>query len=297
MQSSQHHQNTTSGTFMLIGAFLIWGLSPLYFKSIGSVPPIEIVAHRAIWSFLLLLCILAYKKQVHQFFKVFKTPSTLFLLLFTTLLVSFNWLLYIWAVLNHQLIEASFGYFITPIINILLGIILLKEQISKYHKISLLFTLLGVLTQIFLIGHLPWISLSLAFSFSIYGLIRKKMKVDAIVGLSVETALLLPPSLLYLYYLHTGGTLSFLTSIPLSGLLMFSGFVTALPLLLYIGGTKIIPLSSVGFLQYISPTGQFLLAYFVFREPMELMKWISYIFIWIALIIFIWASSRYRINN
>ncbi|WP_161597679.1 EamA family transporter RarD [Fluviispira multicolorata] len=288
MDSSQ--TSSKIGIVLVLSAFVIWGLSPLYFKLLTQVSPLEILAQRAIWSLLFLLVILLIQKQFNQIFATIKIVKYRYLLFITTALISTNWLIFIWAILNNYIMEASLGYFLTPLLNIILGVLFLNEKLTFIQKISLILTLGAISIQIFsaqFLGAGPWISLGLATTFGIYTLVRKKIAVSSVVGLSVETLYLFPFALCYLIYITLNQKMIFLTSENISLLLMLGGIITALPLLLFVAGSKYLPLSSVGFFQYIAPTGQLLLAIFVFNEKVDSSKMISFSLVWIALGIYI----------
>ncbi|MEI8346509.1 MAG: EamA family transporter RarD [Pseudomonadota bacterium] len=278
------------GIAMLISAFLIWGATPIYFKAVKEVSPLEILAHRIVWSFFFLMLVVLIKKQFANLKKILSSKRNLIILLCSTTLVSTNWLVYIWAVLNNHIMDASLGYFILPIFNVFLGMVFLQERLNFNQKICLFITILGVLVQLTLVGSFPWLSLCLALTFGLYSLIRKKIAVDAVVGLTIEIILLLPLALLYLGYLLGNHQMLFATDGKLSLLLIFSAMITAVPLLLFVGGTRRLPLSLVGFFQYISPTCQFLLAVLLYKEPLSAVKLISYMLIWAALGIYMLDS-------
>lgn len=283
----------SSGTILIIIAFLTWGIAPIYFKSIQMVSPLEILSHRIIWSVVFLIIIIAAKSQLHKIYEVFQSPRNLIPLICTATLISSNWLVFIWAILNSHLMEASFGYFISPIFNILLGLIFLKEKLNLIQTISLIITVIAItlqFTEISFKGFTPFIPIILAGTFGFYGLLRKQVKIESIHGLTVETLLLSPIAFVYLGYLGFNQQLFFLTSTKISLLLIFAGILTSIPLILYVSGAKLLTLSRVGFLQYISPTVQLLIAIFLFHEEINFIKTISFCFVWIALGLYILNS-------
>lgn len=275
------------GITFAIMAFLIWGFCPLYFKLLGAVPAGEILSHRILWSCLLLLAMLVIGRWGYRVKAVLRTPRHLAALTLSALLVAGNWLLFIWSVNNDHLLDASLGYFINPLFNILLGMLFLGERLRRLQWLALLLALVGVLIQIVLLGHLPWIALTLAGTFACYGLIRKQLPVDAQTGLFVETALLLPLALIYLGgFAHSPSSDLLANPLTLDLLLVLAGVITTVPLLLFTAGARLIPLSTLGFIQYLGPTIMFLLAIFYYREPVDPTRLLTFCFIWSALLIF-----------
>lgn len=277
----------TRGVLYAIMAFLIWGFCPLYFKQLSTIAAGEILSHRIIWSCLLLLVLLLASRSLHRVRAVLRQPRQLAALALCALLVAGNWLLFIWSVNNNHLLEASLGYFINPLCNILLGMLFLGERLRRLQWLALLLACAGVIIQILLLGHLPWIALTLAITFSIYGLIRKQLPVDAPTGLFIETSLLLPLALIYLIGVADSTSSHLLANPPsLNVLLMLAGVVTTVPLLLFTAGARLIRLSTLGFIQYLGPSIMFLLALFLYQEPVQPAKLLTFICIWSALGIF-----------
>ncbi|RKS87650.1 chloramphenicol-sensitive protein RarD [Orbus hercynius] len=281
-----------SKAFLLaIIAYLIWGLSPVYFKSIASLPASEIIVHRIIWSaFFCAIFIFFYKER--QWWKpLFKQPKYLFILFFTGLMLSANWLLYVWAINHHYMLEASLGYYINPLLSVLLGTFVLKERMRKLQWCAVGLAFIGVLIQILLMGQLPWISLVLAFSFALYGIIRKVVPIKVLPGMAVETWTLVPVSLLWLWFNPTAMTLTtYFWSSQLIWLCILAGPLTLVPLILFNLAAKHLPYSTIGFLQYMSPTLVFLLAIFYFNEPIVIEKLVTFGVIWLALCMFSFDS-------
>ena len=281
------------GVFYAVMAFIIWGISPAYWKLMKNIPSIEIIAHRIVWSFVFLLPLIVLRGRWHEFTAAIKNIRTFGILLSTAILVSGNWLIYIWAINSDYLLEASLGYYINPLVNVLLGMVFLKERLRPLQIAAVLIACTGVLYQTVLYGQFPWIALSLAFSFGFYGLIRKAAPVGSLVGLTVETMLLFIPSAVYLVYLDRLGAGSlFRVNFTLDGLLMFTSVATAVPLLLFALGAKRINLSTLGLLQYIGPSGMFLLAVFAYSEPVSFGQIITFVCIWIALALYSFDSIR-----
>lgn len=282
-----------SGTAMIVISLLLWGIMPIYFKLIQIVSPFEILAHRIIWSFVFLFIILSFKKQLSNVIKIFYMPKFMLTLTTTALLIACNWIVFIWAIISEHLVEASFGYFISPIFNIFLGLIFLKEKLNFIQIVSLTIAIISIIiqiTEIKTIGFTTFIPLLLAASLGFYVLLRKGMPIDSIHGLTIETALLSPLAIIYLFYLTHTNQLMFFNSINLMVLLSFAGIITSAPLILYIAGAKYLPLYKIGFLQYISPIVQLLIAVYIFKESISYNKLTSFCLIWIALFIYLFNN-------
>lgn len=282
------------GLMMALAAYLMWGLVPIYFKALASVPALEMIAHRIIWSVPFIFLLLAVMRQAGQWQQIIKTPALLKYLVLSALLVSANWLIFVWAVAAGRILETSLGYFINPLITISLGVLVLGEKLNRWQWTAVSLALGGVVWQIVMRGYLPWVSLGLALTFGLYGLIRKRTPVPALDGLLVETGLLLPLALGYLASVHHGGGGAFGHDPSLTILLLIAGVVTSVPLALFAAGARRIPLSTMGFLQYTSPTCTFFLAIFVYDEVMDHHKLVSFIFIWIGLALLTVDSFRRR---
>src|SRR5262249_39776712 len=271
-----------------VGACAIWGPTPVSFRAPAPVPPLELRSHRVLWAFVLLLPIGFYDDRLAELRRAARSPDTRRLLAASTLLIAANWLIYIWAVFGGHIVEASLGSFLTPLVNVLPGVLVLEESLGRPVKAALAVALIGVLWLGLLSGRPPWIAVGLALSFGSYGLVRKLVRnVGAVAGLTIETALLCPVALGYLASAHARGTLAFLAGPPLRDvLLLLSGPVTAVPLLLFAGAVARLPLSSMGLLQYVSPSVQFLLAVLVYHEPFRAGQAGAFGLIWLALALF-----------
>ncbi|MBM7578951.1 EamA family transporter RarD [Jeotgalibacillus terrae] len=281
-------------------AYTLWGLLPLYWKFVQHVSADEILANRIFWSFWFMLVLLIVTKQFSHFKKealsLFKRPKLFAALVAASVLISINWFVYIWAVNSEQMVEASLGYYINPLVSVLLGVFILKEVLSKAQIVSFILALIGVLILTISYGEFPWIAFALAFSFGLYGLVKKVLRVNAAVGLTLETLTIMPIALIYLAYLQQADLLSlFHVSIGTDLLLFGAGAVTAVPLLLFANGAQRIPLFMVGFLQYIAPTLTLILGVFLYGEPFSLIDLISFVFIWLSLTVF--TLSRVRISR
>lgn len=276
------------GSLLAIAAFACWGAFPFYFKLVSHVGSLEVLANRIVWSALCLFFLLfSLKKYWHVLVGIFLNKAHLLYLSVSTLLIATNWGVYIWAVDNNQLFEASLGYYINPLFNVFLGFLLLKETLNRNQWFAVFLAAIGVSVQIIALGKFPIIALTLAISFGLYGFIHKKIAIDATPGLFVEVLLLLPLALIYLGWLATGvepvvsGPLSWSGSDWL--LLMFAGPVTIIPLLLFTSAAKLITYSALGFFQYITPTTLFFLALFFYKEPFSFTTLLTFAFIWSAL--------------
>ncbi len=283
-----------TGGLIAVGAFLIWGLTPIYFKVLRYIPASEILMHRMVWSFLFLLPLVLVLGRWTEFVKVVTTRRTLMILIGTTVLVSSNWFVFIWAINSDKILQTSLGYYINPLINVLLGMIFLGEQLRPAQIVAVILAAIGVVYLTVEIGSLPWIALFLAFTFGFYGLVRKIAPVNALVGLTVETLLLSLPAIAYLVYLDSHGAGAFLRiDTKTDVLLMLAALVTALPLLLFTIGARRIHLATLGILQYIAPSCTFLLAVFVYNEPFRLAQVWTFVLIWTALLIYSADSVLY----
>jgi chloramphenicol-sensitive protein RarD len=269
-------------------AFLCWGLFPLYFHAISEVPPQEIMVHRVLWSLLFLAIVLSVRSQWKWLTGMTSQPRVVASFAVSALLLSGNWLLYIWAVNNGHVIEASLGYFINPLVNVMLGYLVLKERLRRVQWSAIGLAALGVLWLTWQAGHMPWIALMLAASFGGYGLMRKTAKLGALEGLSFETMILFPFALAYIVWLTLHGQNTFITTASDSTrwLLVASGPITAIPLLLFASGARKIPLSVLGLLQYIGPTIQLSLGVYVFHEAFTRERLIGFALIWTALAVY-----------
>lgn len=281
-------KQTRVGILLALAAYFIWGIAPAYFKLIYYVPADEILTHRVIWSFFFMVALISISRQWPQVKRLLKTPKKVFLLALSAVLVGGNWLLFIWAVNNHHMLEASLGYFINPLVNILLGMIFLGERFRRMQWLAVLLAACGVLVQLWTFGSLPIIALGLAFSFAFYGLLRKKIAVDAQTGMLFETLWLLPVAAIYLFGIADSPTSHMgQNSWSLNLMLMAAGVVTTIPLLCFTGAATRLRLSTLGFFQYIGPTLMFLLAVTFYGEVPGADKMVTFAFIWVALAIFV----------
>ncbi len=285
------------GLAAAVGAFTIWGVLPLYMKPLHELSALEIMAHRIVWSCLLVFGWLAWRREVGAVRIALANPGTRYRLMATAVLISINWLIYVWSIANGHVIDASLGYFINPLLNVVLGVLLLGERLNVAQKAAVAMAAIGVLYLAVVTGRPPWIALALAASFGGYGLIRKVVKVEAVPGLATETLLLAPFAVGFLVWIELHGTAAFGHAAPhINALLLGSGLVTALPLALFAYGARRIPLSTVGLVQYIGPTLQFLLGVVVFKEAFSVERGVGFVFIWTALAVYaadgLWRSRK-----
>lgn len=278
---------TRKGIFFALFAYTFWGIAPIYFKALGQIPAYEVLSHRVIWSCVLLFAIVLFCGYTRRLISALSSPKTLLYLTLSSLLIGVNWFVFIWSVNHDRMLEASLGYFINPLVNVLLGMIFLQERLRRNQYIAVALAVTGVLVQLISFGSLPWIALVLAFSFGCYGLIRKRLQIDAITGLSLETAVLLPVASIYLFFLAASSSANLLdNTLALNVLLLSAGAITTIPLLFFAGAAKRLKLSTLGFFQYIGPSLMFILAVSVYNEPLNTDSLITFGFIWAALVIF-----------
>lgn len=280
-----------SGLAPALGAYLIWGFLPLYLMLVKTVPPFEFVGWRIIWTLPLCLLIVAYRRQFPELLAAMKSPRSVLALLASSVLIGINWFTYIWAIMNGEVYATSIGYYLNPLLNVLLGTLVLGETLSRRQwvavaiaavAVALLATGADTMTSL-------WISLSLGTSFAVYGLVRKQVAVGSLPGLTIESAILLPiAGAIAAYYALSPQGSAFGRDVWLSALIVFSGVVTAIPLLLFAIAARRMDYSTLGFLQYIAPTIVFFLGLFVFHQPLAPAKLGSFVLIWVAVAIFVW---------
>lgn len=280
-------KSSKTGVLSALAAYTAWGLLPIYWKTLQGVPAQEILAHRITWSFVFVALLVLYKKQWGRIRSVLRDRSKMLGLLLSALLVTSNWYIYIWAVNSNKVVEASLGYYFNPLIVVLMGIMVLGERIDRWQIASIVLACLGVLILALEYGKIPWISLGLATTFALYGLAKRLVAVDSLLGLTLETAVVTPLAIIYLWTTgaNGGGAIShFGTSTLL--LLMGAGIVTAIPLLWFAHAAKNVPFTTIGFIQYLSPTLSLLLGVFVYHEEFTAAHALSFGFIWLALAVY-----------
>ncbi len=275
------------GVLFALAAYILWGFFPLYFKAIQQVSALQILAHRIAWGFVFTLAVVLVLRQWKEFRASIFNRRTFLIYAGASVVLGINWFTYVWAVITNHVVESSLGYFINPIVSVLLGVIFLRERLRTFQWVAIAMVTAGVVYLTITFGQLPWISLVLAVTFGFYGLLKKIAPLGALHGITLETAVLTIPSLAYLFIVNANGTGTFGHSTPLLDfLLVLSGPVTAIPLLLFATGARRIPLTTIGLLQYIAPTLQFLLGVLVFHEPFDQTRLIGFMIIWLALVLF-----------
>jgi chloramphenicol-sensitive protein RarD len=279
-----HDAAQRTGMLAAVTAFLIWGTFPLYWKQLAAVPALEIVAHRTAWGFVAVAAWVTWRREWRQVRALATSPRTVLTLAASATLIVLNWGIYVWAVNHGQIVESSLGYYINPLVNVVLGVVLLRERLGRVRRLAVALAAVGVAILTIGYGRFPWISLALALSFGFYGLLRKQVAADAVHGLLYETAILAPVAAGYLAWLAWHGTGALGRTGPkVDALLVLAGAVTAVPLALFAVGARKLPLSTLGMFQYISPTCQFLLAVLLYREPFGAARAVAFSFIWAAL--------------
>lgn len=274
------------GVWFAVGCYAIWGLFPIYWKQLQTVPAVQIVAHRLAWSLIFLLVLVILQNQWRGFRAAFNRRA-LAIYAISGCLLTINWLVYVWGVNAGFVVETSLGYFINPLVSVLFGVLFFREKLSAFRWIPIAVAAAGVLYLTISYGQLPWISLALALSFGLYGLVKKLSPLGSLQGLALETAVMFIPALGYLLFVESQGAGSFGHAAPLATiLLVVAGPVTAIPLLLFSSAARSIPLSTIGLLQYITPTTQFLLGVFAYGEPFTHDRLIGFSIIWAALVMF-----------
>lgn len=270
-----------------IGAYVCWGFFPIYWKSLHHVPAIQLIGHRILWSFLLLIVVILFAGQWDEFRKTINS-KVIRIYSIAAVLLSINWLVYVWAVNANYIVETSLGYFINPLLSVLLGVIFLKERLRFAQWVPVILASLGVAYLSYVYGRLPYIALTLSVSFGLYGLVKKLSPLGSLHGLTIETGILCLPAFVYLIFVESNGTGAFLHTGLTSDLLMIgAGLVTTIPLLMFATAARLIPLWVVGLLQYIAPTLQFLIGVFIYKEPFSHDQLIGFGIVWTALIIFL----------
>ncbi|KKB43275.1 EamA family transporter RarD [Bacillus thermotolerans] len=292
------NEQSRAGMLSIFIAYLIWGIFPIYWKMIEHVAAYEILANRIIWSFVFVVIFILLTRNIRKVrtavLSLIEKPKQAIVLTAASLLISCNWFLYIWAVIHDRVIETSLGYYINPLMSVLLGVFILKESLSRAQVFSVILAAAGVLVLTVSYGQLPWVSLGLAVTFALYGLMKKTIQLEAASGLMLETLIVTPAAVLFLIYLSSKEQLAlFSVSTATDLLLIAGGAVTALPLLLFAEGAPKIPLSMIGILQYITPTMTLFLGLFAYHEPFSSVQLLAFAFIWTALIVFTLSQTKW----
>ena len=287
---NQHQSSSKSivksGAFYAVLAYTAWGLLPIYWKLFGQIPALEVLSHRIIWSLVFLIGLLFLQQQSSEFKQLCHSPTRLGILLTTASLLTFNWGLYIYGVNTDRVVETSLGYFINPVVNVMLGLVFLKERLNRGQKLAVLLAILGVANFSWNFGQVPWIALGLAFSFAFYGLLRKVVAVSPIVGLTMETLLIAPVALILVGYWTATGVGHLGVAWSTSLLFIGSGVMTSLPLIWFNNAAKRLRLSTLGFFQYMAPSLQLMLGVFLYHEPFTRTHAVTFGLIWSALLIY-----------
>lgn len=279
------------GIWYGMAAYAMWGFFPIYWKLLSQVPALQLLGHRISWSFLLLLAFIFITRQWREFRSVAFQPKTPGIYAVAGVLLSLNWLIYVWGVNAGFIVETSLGYFINPLLSVLFGVFFLREKLRPIQWLPVIIAAIGVTYLTITYGRPPWIALSLAVTFGLYGLVKKLSPLGSVFGLTLETGIVFPVALVYLVFVefqHTAGFLHDGLSIDL--LLIGAGVVTTIPLLMFASAAKEIPLNMIGVLQYFAPTIQFLIGIFIYREPFDSTRFVGFAIVWLALIIF-WVEN------
>lgn len=284
------------GVIYAASAYATWGIIPIFWKfleQVGDVGAVEIVVHRIVWTLVFAVAALAAWYRLPKLWAALKAPRALAALTASALLIAVNWGLFIWAVTADRIIDTSLGYYINPLVSFVLGVVWLGERLTKLQLVAVGLAVLGVINQTMAVGYLPWISLALAVSFGIYGLIRKTVPVESLEGLAVEALILAPVSLAYIVYLAAQGNGAFMhQGVGLDLMLILAGPLTAVPLLLFAAGARLVRLSTMGFLQYLAPSISLLIAVFLYGETFTQAHGVTFALIWSALALVSWEALR-----
>lgn len=288
------------GLLYALGCYLSWGLFPLYWYPVtqSGISADQILAQRILWSAVFSAIMLLSLRKTSLFLEAVSKPRVLLVFVGSAFAILLNWLVYLWSITNHHVLDASLGYFIAPLVNILFGYFFFKEKLNRIQIIAVLLAVIGVLWLAILAGHLPWVSLILAFSFGLYGLLRKLAPIDPLSGMTLETLIMLPFALGYLVYVQQQGSLVFssLDTLPLI-ILIGSGVVTVVPLLMFAVGVKRISLADLGMIQYVSPTMQFILGLTLFNEAFNVQKFIGYLWVWLGIMVYVFGVIKVKNQN
>ena len=298
MNPTDQRSGYNSGLIAGVGAYVMWGLVPLYWPLLKPASAMEILSHRVVWSLVFLLIIVYFKKLFSDIKVALFDKRKMILLFFASIFITINWGVFIWAVNNGHVIETSLGYFINPLVSVALGVIVLKEKLRTLQKVAVSLTFVAVTFLTLTLGHPPYIALSLAFSFGFYGLVKKMANVKAIPSLTLESLMITPFFAVFLYYLSTQNELTFIELGPIHSFwLITAGIVSVIPLMLFSTAVLRIPLVVLGLLQALGPIIQFLLGYFVFDEPMITARWVGFLIVWLAVSVFSYDAVRTYQSN
>jgi chloramphenicol-sensitive protein RarD len=281
----------SKGVWYGLAAYVMWGFFPIYWKMLHDVPALQVIGHRIVWSFVLLIIVILATKQWTAFRKAALDRKTIAIYSLAEVLLSVNWLIYVWGVNAGFIVETSLGYFINPLISVLLGVLFLRERLRTMQWVPIGIASAGVIYLTATYGRLPWIALTLAVSFGIYGLVKKLAPLGSLHGLTLETGIVFPIALIYLAFVGFTGSGSFRQEGALTDILLIgTGAVTSIPLLMFASAARLIPLTMIGVLQYVAPTLQFLIGVFIYHELFDQSRLIGFSMVWLALIIF-WVEN------
>jgi len=287
-------RESSKGTLAAIAAFSIWGVLPIFWKLLADVPILQVTSHRVLWTLAIIIPIIIARKSWPSTIEAFKSPKALWIHSIAAVTLAANWLIYVWATLNGHIIEAALGYYINPFLYILLGYFFWKERHSRLQIIAIVVAAGGVALQFPAVEGVPWVALCLACTFAAYGMIRKLSPLGSFSGLTMETSILLPVALIYLAMQQNQGTAAFGSDAFTTTLLCLTGVATAVPLLCFARGARSISLTLLGILQFIGPTGQFLIGWLIYDEPMPPMRLASFALIWLAVILYVFSTRQSR---
>ncbi|MGE0501349.1 MAG: EamA family transporter RarD [Rhizobiaceae bacterium] len=299
MTLSDRTDPATRGFLFALAAYLFWGILPIYMKAVGHIPAVEVLAHRIVWSVPIAGVLLVWLGRTADIRVAIRSPRTLALAALTAAIVSANWGIYVWAIANDRALETALGYYINPLFSVFLAAVVLGERLDRLQVAAITLAVLAVAILTWETGGLPWVSLALAVTWGFYALFKKTLPIGPAQGFFLEVILLTPPALLYIAWLQWSGIGSFGTTDAADvWLLIGCGFVTAVPLIIYANGAKLLRLSTIGIMQYIAPTIVFLIAVFAFREPFGSERFIAFALIWTALVLYSWSMfSQARRNR
>lgn len=290
------HNEIRVGSIYAIAAYVFWGTLPLYWKLLDRYPAAEVLAHRIVWSFVFVLMVIIFSSSWDQIKeesrKIFSRSKYVFSLFLSSLIISMNWFIYIWAVNHDRVIETSLGYYINPLVSVLFGVIFLRERLTLWQTISFILAAVGVTIMTVHYGQIPWIALLLAITFALYGLAKKVNRLSPLFALGFETLFMVPVALMYLLFIQVSGNTTLTSGFDSLLLLTGAGVVTALPLLWFAHGAQRIPLNMIGFFQYIAPSLTLMLGIFIFHEPFSTVQLLCFILIWMSLILFSLAKTK-----
>lgn len=299
MKPSQSNEQFLGGS-AAVGAYFLWGIMPIYWKLINGPSAEGVLANRIFWSFLFMILVLLFTRNFSRLKSdlkaLFAEPKRLMIIIGASVVITVNWFTFIWAVDHGHVVQASLGYYINPLVSVLLGIIFLKEKLSFWQIVSCGLALVGVLIMTLHTGTFPWISLVLALSFGLYGLLKKTVRLRAMTGLTIETSIMTPVALIYLLFFDANAGHTFVAQPGLEALLIGTGIITAVPLLLFAAGANRISLAMVGFFQYIAPTLMLILGTLVYHEPFNHNDLVAFVLIWVSLILFTFSRTSWLVN-